>query len=403
MTSLIPYLQPDKLGEYQDKLVQLYMADSALNQTIPQSIRTSTEWLLRQVNCFYSNKIEGNATHPKDLLKTQDAQAGPQLKRPSGDLLELLVHLEAQIKAQSASTTLAKVCTQDFIRELHRSFYAELPEVHRVVKDLNGDDVLKEDGTLLLIEPGEYRKHDVKVGLHIPPEHAEIAGYMGWLERLFNPENIHGTTKVIAAAGLHHRLAWIHPFQDGNGRVIRLLTDCYMRCAGFGGYGLWSITRGFGRNTQAYYSALAAADRPRQGDSDGRGILSDAGLLHFTQYFIDTALDQVSYFTDLLEPRRLGIRIDIYFEMRAKGGYPDLSGKNLPLLNIVARDVYRTLLEKGAMSRAAVGQHLGKDERSLRAVFKQMEEEGLVKEAANKEYELKLSSGSIEVLFPNLW
>lgn len=124
-----------------------------------------------------------------------------------------------------------------------------------------------------------------------------------------------------------------------------------MRCSGFDGYGLWSITRGFGRGTNAYYAALAQADKSRQGDVDGRGVLSDSGLIYFTKYFIDTALDQVKYFSGQLEPKKLGIRVDYYFELRAKGGLPDSSDKERPLLKIAARDIYRLLLEKGAMSR----------------------------------------------------
>lgn len=71
MISVTPYLNSSRIGEYQDKMVQLYMAESALNKTIPKSIRSSIEWLLRLVNCYYSNKIEGNLTHPKELLNTQ--------------------------------------------------------------------------------------------------------------------------------------------------------------------------------------------------------------------------------------------------------------------------------------------------------------------------------------------
>lgn len=403
MRSITPYLSGDKLGEYQDKLVELYMDDSALNKTIPDSIRGSTEWLLRQVNCFYSNKIEGNPTHPKDLLRSQETNKANSTEERSGAILELLVHLEAQIKAKRASASLKDVCDQRFIKELHTSFYEGLSEEHLVVKDIEGREVVEKGGSPFLIKPGEYRALQVKVGSHIPPEPSEIASYMKWLEEMFNPARIHGTNRVIAAAALHHRLAWIHPFQDGNGRVIRLLTDCYMRCAGFGGYGLWSITRGFGRNTKSYYSALAEADKPRQGDSDGRGILSDGGLLHFTKYFIDTALDQVKYFSELLEPRKLGIRIDYYFEMRAKGGLPDSSGKGLPLLKIVARDIYRLLLEKGAMSRSAICQHLAKGEQTLRPILKQMDSEGLISAKPKRDIELKVSTNSVEFLFPQLW
>ncbi len=72
MIEITPYVESSQLGEYEDKLVELYKADAALNETIPESIRSSTEWLLRLVNCFYSNRIEGNSTHPKDLLRTQE-------------------------------------------------------------------------------------------------------------------------------------------------------------------------------------------------------------------------------------------------------------------------------------------------------------------------------------------
>ncbi len=166
-------------------------------------------------------------------------------------------------------------------------------------------------------------------------------------------------------------------------------------------YGL--LTRGFGRDTKAYYSALAQADKPRHGDTDGRGALSDSGLIHFTKYFIDTALDQVKYFSGLLEPRKLGIRVDYYFEMRAKGGLPDSSDEELPLLKITARDIYRLLLEKGAMSRGAIIQHLGKGEQTLRPVFKQMQNEGLISAKPKRDVELKLSTTAVEFLFPQLW
>ncbi|NVZ13706.1 MULTISPECIES: Fic family protein [unclassified Pseudomonas] len=402
MISITPYITPEKLGDYQDRLLELIQADAALNQIIPESIRHSTEWLLRQVNCFYSNKIEGNPTHPKDLLNAQEA-TGPKAGGRSQAIMELLAHLEVQIKLKKNSVNLSEVCTQDFIKDIHKSFYKNLPEEFMRVKDLDGRDVLDDNAQPLLIVPGEYRDHGVRVGRHIPPDPQELNGYMAWLEKQFDPSKIFATNRVIAAAALHHRLAWIHPFQDGNGRVIRLLTDCYMRCAGFGGYGLWSITRGFGRDTASYYAALARADMPRQGMSDGRGILSDEGLLHFTKYFIDTALDQVKFFSGLFEPRKLCIRIDYYFEMRAKGGLPDVSGEPLPLLKIVARDIYRLLLDRGALSRADICKHLGKGEQTLRPIFKQMLAEGLIATKRNKKFELQLSKTAIEFIFPQLW
>lgn len=402
MISIKPFLSSQELGEYEDKILDLYRADAALNQTIPESIRSSTEWLLRLVNCYYSNRIEGNSTHPKDLLRTQE-KTKENIENSPDSILELLAHLEAQIKFKKTDASSEALTSQMFIKELHKSFYEGVPNSLLVVKDKNGHDIFDAENRLLLVNPGEYRKHLVQVGTHVPPSCEDIDRYMSWLKEMFNLKIIHGATKVTAAAALHHRLAWIHPFQDGNGRVIRLLTDCYMRSAGFDGYGLWSITRGFGRDTKSYYDALAQADKSRQGNTDGRGILSNAGLIYFTKYFIDTALDQVEYFSNLLEPRKLGIRVDYYFEMRAKGGLPNPVGGSLPLLKIIARDIYKLLLEKGSMNRSAIVQHLGKGEQTLRPILKQMDDEGLISAKPRRDIELMLSTTAVEFLFPQLW
>jgi len=323
-------------------LKYLYKADAALDQTIPTSIRKSTEWLLRLVNCYYSNKIEGNPTHPKELLKTQDGTANTA---PTAEVAELLKHLEVQVKIKNNIQDQSLITTQAYIKSIHRDFYDGLGQEHLFIKDQEGNIAYDKNGDKILLQPGEYRSRNVKVGRHVPPSFEELTSYMSWVESAYNLETIYGLNPVVAAAGLHHRLAWIHPFQDGNGRTIRLVLDSYMKNSGFNGYGLWSITRGMGRKTGAYYRALSEADKANSGH-DGRGILSQSGLVLFTKYFIDTALDQVNFFTELLEPRKLGVRIDYYFELRAKGGFPSEAGEeDLPLLKITARDIYKLLLE----------------------------------------------------------
>ena len=48
------------------------------------------------------------------------------------------------------------------------------------------------------------------------------------------------------------------------------------------GYGLWTISRGLARHRKKYFLNLEVADEPRQGDLDGRGNLSEKGLLEFS-------------------------------------------------------------------------------------------------------------------------
>jgi Fic family protein len=89
----------------------------------------------------------------------------------------------------------------------------------------------------------------------------------------------------MAAIASHHRLMWIHPFLDGNGRVARLYTDaCFCRLP-LPGYGLWNVSRGLARRRDEYMAALTSADAPRRNDYDGRGSLSNDELARFCYCF----------------------------------------------------------------------------------------------------------------------
>lgn len=68
-----------------------------------------------------------------------------------------------------------------------------------------------------------------------------------------------------AAAAVHHRLAWVHPFLDGNGRVTRLQTQLALHAQGLTN-GLWSPLRSFARTEANYKVSLKAADEHRPGD-----------------------------------------------------------------------------------------------------------------------------------------
>ncbi len=397
MTSITPYITQVKAsGELQDLAVELYKLDAILNAKLPDSLRKPIIYLLRVVNSFYSNKIEGNPTHPAEILHLQEA--GKQ-SVPSDDLLEIKQYVEVQIRLANSEISSEVVCTPTFLQNIHKSFYDDLPEKFLAIEN-------PESGEIIRLTPGEFRNRDVKVGRHIPPEPEEVIRLLGWFERIYHPQKIHGIERIFAAAASHHRLMWIHPFLDGNGRVGRLFTDNYMRCAGLGGYGLWSMSRGFGRETKSYYAALSSADRERQGSNDGRGILSDKGLLKFTEYFIQTALDQVKYFLGLLEPQKLNERIDVYFEMRSRGALVSSTGKRLPQIRIEARDIYRKLLS-GPQRRSDIqkmfkekGQNVG--EKTLRTLIFQMSNAGLVNAPARQPITLALSPSSIELLFPHL-
>lgn len=139
----------------------------------------------------------------------------------------------------------------------------------------------------------------VIVGQHIPPDPMTVHLFMKkWHEACQNARA--GETAVIALLAAHHRLAWIHPFLDGNGRTARLHTHVGLNALGLT-QGLWSPMRGLARQQESYYEHLISADRVRQGDLDGRGNLTEKGLVAFIEFFIEVCLDQISFMNNLLD------------------------------------------------------------------------------------------------------
>ena len=305
--TLTPYITQDRApDDLKEAVAELIHLDSALDANIPKSLRAPMIHLQHQVNSYYSNKIEGNSVSPANVLSAQmNAADAEQLS----DLLEIKHHIEAQNRLSNDPIDASEITTRESITRFHRELYKGLPEKHLHIKVDAG-------GKSILLIPGEIRNRGVSVGRHIPQSAQRIGSLLTWFENAYRLNRLHGLAPLFAAAGAHHRLLWLHPFVDGNGRTARLLTDQYLKACGLQAYGLWSVNRGFGREVDAYYSALRAADHVRKSDLDGRGELSDNGFLKFTKYFITTALEQVRFVSALLEPRTLNRRIDHYFQMR---------------------------------------------------------------------------------------
>ena len=127
-------------------------------------------------------------------------------------------------------------------------------------------------------------------------------------------------TRITALAAAHHRLNYIHPFLDGNGRVSRLMSHAMALKAGIGAHGLWSVSRGLARGLESrgdYKRMMDHADMPRQGDLDGRGNLSRRALSEFTAWFLRVCLDQVTFMSGVFALDTLVDRLKVYVARRA--------------------------------------------------------------------------------------
>lgn len=114
------------------------------------------------------------------------------------------------------------------------------------------------DKTLSPLESGFYRRERVYIteSAHIPPSPKEVPVLMKEVIGLLNGKEENDEIKTVeAAARLHHRLVFIHPFTDGNGRLARLLTNLKLMRAGFPPIILRRSER------KSYYDALEKADK----------------------------------------------------------------------------------------------------------------------------------------------
>ena len=96
---------------------------------------------------------------------------------------------------------------------------------------------------------------------HVPPEAVTVPLYMKELTDFVN-EASPRKYDLIKVALTHHRFGWIHPFSNGNGRVVRLLTYALLIKYGFNVKSgrVLNPTAVFCNDRERYYEMLGAAD-----------------------------------------------------------------------------------------------------------------------------------------------
>lgn len=255
--------------------------------------------LLRAMNSYYSNKIEGQHTLPLEIeqaLRNDYAEDADKARRQRLALAHMSAEL--QIETRWSEWDVQKVWSVQTVCDLHRELFARLPEA----------DLVQGSGAdRQLVVPGLIRLREVSVGRHAAPSAAALPAFMARWAQVYGGVR-RGEMQIVAMAAAHQRLAWIHPFLDGNGRVARLHSHLVLGQMGLTN-GLWSPLRGFARSQEAYYGHLAAADEPRAGDLDGRGNLTEAGLLNWIQYVVEVCIDQVEFMSSLLSLEGMKDRI----------------------------------------------------------------------------------------------
>ncbi|MES2730538.1 MAG: Fic family protein, partial [Bacteroidota bacterium] len=307
-SALAPLMPEDSSGELLNIALNLVEEAAKLSNSIHPLTRIAIANLLRPMNSYYSNLIEGHDTNPVDIAKALKQDFSENSKQRSLQL-EAKAHIDIHHAiGEKFNSANVNPFTSNFLQWIHYAFYQLLPEEFRKIQT--------PEGTFLEVIPGEIRKSEVQVGMHVAPAAANLASFMHVFQNQYDPtKEKNRINRIIAIAASHHRLAWIHPFLDGNGRVIRLFSDACFMNEGLAASGLWSMSRGLARNEKQYKEALANADLQRQGNFDGRGNLSNKYLVAFCAFFLTTAIDQVQFMNKILDVDGMRMRINRFVDL----------------------------------------------------------------------------------------
>lgn len=341
--------------------------------------------LLRGMNSYYTNRIEGQHTRPLEIEQALARNFSGNADLAARQRLAL-AHIEAEAEVEKRYVgdegacqlySVAAVC------DLHRELFSRLP----------AEDLASAEGEPIV--PGSLRGREVQVGQHVAPTFKSLPALLGrWGE--FYGGIRRGEAALLALAAAHQRLGWIHPFVDGNGRVMRLHTHAVLSALGYTN-GLWSPLRGFARNVDQYYLRLAEADMPRKGDLDGRGNLSEEGLAAWIDYVLDICLDQVRFMGGLLDISAMERRIAaclIFEEETLRSGVRRES----------LRPLHYVFLSGGELERGEFKTMTGLGQRTAGSALAALLERGLLKsDTPQGKVRFGLPLHALRFYFPALW
>ncbi len=206
------------------------MDDLRSQRPLPRDVLERLRQQVRLYHTYHSNAIEGNTLTLKEtrlVLERGLTVGGKSLRE----------HLEATNNAEAFDWTWERA------KPGLRVDHSVLRKIHEIVTR----------GTVE--HPGEYRKQQVWIAgsSHVPVAAREVVPMLdaafGQLRAVRDP--------ILRGIFLHHRVAYIHPFLDGNGRTARLVSNLVFMSAGFPPIVLRVEDR------RRYYACLEEADRGR--------------------------------------------------------------------------------------------------------------------------------------------
>lgn len=208
--------------------------------TTPLPVFMQLKQVFHVLESLASARIEGNHTTLADYVEARVID-GPN----RSEQLQEIANIERAMQQVEDSVEPGTPVTEHLLRGLQATTV----------------DGLKREGDT---NPGAYRQGAVKIAQaeHLPPEAPQVPDYMTELVAFINqPDPPKYDLMKVALA--HHRFAWVHPFGNGNGRVVRLLTYAMLIKYGFRVNAVGRLLNPaavFCADRNAYYARLGDAD-----------------------------------------------------------------------------------------------------------------------------------------------
>ncbi len=372
-----------ELGPLKDLAQDVIAASATLEGRVAPETAQALGDQLRLLNSYYSNLIEGHRTFIPEILKALDNNySDDDAKRYAQELCAAHVKVEKKLMTQVVDGKVPNVSSTAFLQKTHKKFFSQLPKAHQFTHGPDGF-------TDIPVMPGVLRDAEVAVqkGGTLGPNHRDLPGVMAKFEQVYAPVAFHGDERLLALATAHHRLTWLHPFRDGNGRVCRLHSGFFMAQSKINQGNLWSLSRGLSRTKNEYMVNLFSVDpAPKQDDESKNETLAD-----FCQFFLEVCLDQINFMTKQLRLEKIEPRIEWFCSRRKK------KDKNESRL-------LRAVFMEGEVKRGKAPSILNTSERTSRRIVKDLIEEGLLTSDSPKSpLRVALSFKVMSHYFPSLY
>lgn len=355
----------------QNLKLRQYFGEMA-NPEISRETIEEIQDFVKKSETFFSTRIEGNITTRRNAERAMETKNVKKIKRSSEkefkNYFDVLTYIERSIKEGDK-------ITPKLITECHRLLMRDIPVGEE------GDET-----------PGVYRKKEVAIegSEHLPPRSALVESYINELLEYIN--SINYTDLFVATAIFHHRFAWIHPFNNGNGRLARALCYAALRRYGISIRQMITVSTGISMNKQKYYKYLAKADKTYK-------THDKSGITAWIQFYLETLYRE----TKAWKTRLTGIGI----ENRFIDFLTDL--KKRKLINLREQKILVQIFLYGRIKSEDVKKLLNiQDKDEIFRILNSLVKKGFIKKSGETKgtyYTLRLQSETplFEYFFPELY